>query len=153
MFDIADHILNIDGTALLRATDRKSGTYLLTSIYFTPNRLLPLQIQHILHHPSHPLLLVPLPRPTHYFAGHCACTSCRTTSGSPIQRWTFIPSATIFFYYQSDSSEHDTHEVALAPDLRTRRPPTSNPMPPVHLNTENSALHAEQRCFDGAREA
>ncbi|KAF8068983.1 Mss4-like protein [Lyophyllum atratum] len=34
--------------------------------------------------------------PTHYLAGHCACTSCRLTSGFDIQSWAFIPRANIF---------------------------------------------------------
>ncbi|KAG6866297.1 hypothetical protein C0991_006393 [Blastosporella zonata] len=36
-------------------------------------------------------------QPTHYLAGHCACTSCRTTSGFDIQSWAFIPRANILF--------------------------------------------------------
>ncbi len=37
---------------------------------------------------------------TKYLAGTCACTSCRLTSGFPIQTWTFIP----------QSSLHPLHE-------------------------------------------
>jgi len=33
--------------------------------------------------------------PTKYLAGHCACTSCRTTSGFEIQSWAFIPRGNI----------------------------------------------------------
>lgn len=36
--------------------------------------------------------------PTHYLAGHCACTSCRLTSGSEIQSWAFIPRANILVH-------------------------------------------------------
>ncbi|KAG6917458.1 hypothetical protein DXG01_002435 [Tephrocybe rancida] len=35
--------------------------------------------------------------PTHYLAGHCACASCRTTSGFDIQSWAFIPRVNILF--------------------------------------------------------
>ncbi|KAG6816013.1 hypothetical protein H0H87_009465 [Tephrocybe sp. NHM501043] len=35
--------------------------------------------------------------PTHYWAGHCACTSCRTCSGFEIQSWAFIPRANVLF--------------------------------------------------------
>ncbi|KAF5379105.1 hypothetical protein D9615_005955 [Tricholomella constricta] len=34
---------------------------------------------------------------THYLAGHCACTSCRLTSGFEIQSWAFIPKANLLF--------------------------------------------------------
>ncbi|GLB42268.1 putative glutathione-dependent formaldehyde-activating enzyme [Lyophyllum shimeji] len=34
-------------------------------------------------------------QPTHYLAGHCACTSCRLTSGFDIQSWAFVPRANI----------------------------------------------------------
>ncbi|KAF9010132.1 Mss4-like protein [Cyathus striatus] len=33
--------------------------------------------------------------PTKYLAGHCACTTCRLSSGFPIQSWGFVPLANI----------------------------------------------------------
>ncbi|KAG6856417.1 hypothetical protein H0H87_004636, partial [Tephrocybe sp. NHM501043] len=55
-------------------------------------------------------------QPTHYLAGHCACTSCRTTSGFEIQSWAFIPRANILF------PPNDTGELAIVdlqdPDKR-----------------------------------
>ena len=42
--------------------------------------------------------------PTHYLAGHCACTSCRLTSGSEIQSWAFIPRANILIHSNATSS-------------------------------------------------
>jgi hypothetical protein len=41
--------------------------------------------------------------PTHYLAGHCACTSCRLTSGSEIQSWAFIPRINILVHSHSTS--------------------------------------------------
>jgi hypothetical protein len=42
--------------------------------------------------------------PTHYLAGHCACTSCRLTSGSEIQSWAFIPRVNILVHSNTTSS-------------------------------------------------
>lgn len=42
--------------------------------------------------------------PTHYLAGHCACTSCRLTSGFEIQSWAFIPRTNILVVSPSTPS-------------------------------------------------
>ncbi|RDB27838.1 hypothetical protein Hypma_002322 [Hypsizygus marmoreus] len=34
-------------------------------------------------------------KPTKYLAGHCACTTCRLTSGFEIQSWAFVPRSNI----------------------------------------------------------
>ncbi|EED21666.1 DUF636 domain protein [Talaromyces stipitatus ATCC 10500] len=44
---------------------------------------------------------------TKYFAGTCACNSCRLTSGFPIQVWAFIPKANLFIN-QVDTFTYET---------------------------------------------
>ena len=43
-----------------------------------------------------------------YLAGTCACKSCRLTSGFPIQTWTFVPRANIFFTVPSEKGGSET---------------------------------------------
>lgn len=50
-------------------------------------------------------------KPTCYLAGHCACTSCRLTSGFEIQSWAFIPRQNILFH--SSTSEEAPVELDL----------------------------------------
>jgi hypothetical protein len=42
--------------------------------------------------------------PTHYLAGHCACTSCRLTGGFEIQSWAVIPRVNILVHSDSTTS-------------------------------------------------
>ncbi|KAF9459652.1 Mss4-like protein [Collybia nuda] len=52
-------------------------------------------------------------KPTHYLAGHCACRSCRLTSGFEIQSWAFVPRKNIFFH---SSASQEPVELNLQDD-------------------------------------
>ncbi|TFK34511.1 Mss4-like protein [Crucibulum laeve] len=46
-------------------------------------------------------------KPTKYLAGHCACRSCRLTSGFPIQSWAFVPRTNLIDPHTGTSVELD----------------------------------------------
>ncbi|KAI7973436.1 hypothetical protein EIK77_008345 [Talaromyces pinophilus] len=45
---------------------------------------------------------------TKYFAGTCACNSCRLASGFPIQCWAFIPKANLLINQGNDALTYET---------------------------------------------
>ncbi|CAA7263868.1 unnamed protein product [Cyclocybe aegerita] len=47
------------------------------------------------------------PTKTKYLAGHCTCTTCRLTSGSEVQSWTFVPLINILVPSPTAPSEAD----------------------------------------------
>ncbi|KAG5639853.1 hypothetical protein DXG03_002811, partial [Asterophora parasitica] len=78
---------------------------------------------------------------THYLAGHCACTTCRLTSGFELQSWAFVPKANILVPRStSTSAQAASIEKAPSPNELAELELTDNALRPTGLRQYKSSV-------------